>query len=103
MQNDVNEVMLMLMIPEPLKNDTVDCLMGLTFISGFSLLKAQGFSSEHSQFNIREQVEGYKDVFRFEVVHSQAQTQTLLDELSTIFTQKNIRYWLTPISASGML
>jgi len=103
MQNSKTELMLIAIIPKDLKDDAVDTLMSTAFITGFSLFPINGFSQEHSQFNIREQVEGYRAYFRFEVAHLSENTDALLATLGTVSTNGNIRYWITPIHQSGYL
>ncbi|HCF78590.1 MAG TPA: DUF3240 domain-containing protein, partial [Glaciecola sp.] len=51
MQTEQQGLILMAVVPELLKDDVVDVLMGLEMISGFSLFDIQGFSKEHSQYS----------------------------------------------------
>lgn len=103
MQNNKPTLMLIAVIPEELKDDAVDALMASSLISGFSLFSISGFSREHSQFSIKEQVEGYRAFHRFEVAHMPEQTEKVLATLSTISNNGNIRYWILPIQDSGYL
>ena len=57
------EQLLVLIAQNDIKDDIVDTLIELEFLSGFSLGNICGFSREHSHFNIKEQVEGYRDMF----------------------------------------
>ena len=102
MQTEQQGLILMAVVPELLKDDVVDVLMGLEMISGFSLFDIQGFSKEHSQYSIREQVEGYRGFYRFEIVHSESYTSVVLDELKRV-SQGQIRYWLVPIIQQGII
>jgi hypothetical protein len=85
------------MVPTEMKDNMVDVLMGESSISGFSLSKIQGFSSQNSHFNIKEQVEGYKDIYRFEVLHDSEQTESLLERVKERFIAGKVRYWVTPV------
>lgn len=102
-QTNNNQVLLIAMVPQSLKDDVVDSLIQLRFSSGFSLYKIQGFSREHSQFNLSEQVVGYQDLFRFEVAHDAEQSEALLSHLRTSCPHSAIRYWISPILQSGLL
>lgn len=98
-----NERLLIAIVPNMLKDDLVDSLMTHNDLSGFSLSKIQGFSRAHSHFNLQEQVEGYRDFYRFEVLHQAEDTEVLCDLLSSISAQQNIRYWILPLLDSGVL
>jgi len=98
-----NERVLIAIVPNALKDNLVDALMTHKDLSGFSLSKIQGFSRAHAHFNLQEQVEGYRDVYRFEVVHQADETKMLCDLLSSISPQQNTRYWILPLLGSGVL
>ncbi|MBB1440313.1 DUF3240 family protein, partial [Shewanella sp. SG41-4] len=72
------EQLLVLIAQNDVKDDIVDTLIELDFLSGFSLGDICGFSREHSHFNIKEQVEGYREFYKFEIMHPQAQQAALL-------------------------
>ncbi len=91
-----NQVILTLMVAEELKDKTVDFLIEQTQLSGFNVAKIQGFSRKNNQFNIKEQVEGYKDLFRFEIIHEACLIKSLLAAMESLFGKGNYRYWLTP-------
>lgn len=95
------QTLLVLMVPEQVKDNVVDSLMANGLLSGFSLLKIQGFSAQNSHFNLKEQVEGYKDLYRFEVLHDSEHTQALIDEIKIGVNEGNFRYWLTPVLQAG--
>ena len=98
-----NDLVLVAIVPEDLKDKVVDTLMGESFISGFSLSKIQGFSKEHSHYNIKEQVEGYRDFFRFEILHQAFTSDKLRQLLSKTNNNKRIRYWILPLIETGVL
>lgn len=96
-------VMLIAIVPHALKDDVVDTLITVPFTSGFSLSKIQGFSKEHSQYNISEQVAGYQDLYRFEVAHLPTDTEALLNHLKEVTQQPLIRFWVVPVIHTGVL
>lgn len=98
-----DSLMLIAIVPKNLKDDVVDTLLTAPCTSGFSLFKIQGFSKEHSQFNISEQVVGYQDFYRFEVAHLPANTQALLERLKAVTEQRVIRYWVIPAIQTGIV
>lgn len=96
-----NNLILTAIVPELLKDTIVDALMAKTFLSGFSLSKIQGFSQTHNHYSVSEQVEGYRDFYRFEIIHHESDSTLLKDLLSTSGASNNIRYWIMPLMESG--
>ncbi len=95
--------LLVLIVPEALKDDMVDTLMGLDDVSGFTLSTAAGYSREHSHFNLREQVEGYRSFFRFEVLHLPQVREHLCEVLAETCGDEPVRYWVAPVLVEGHL
>ncbi len=93
--------LLIVVVPVDIKDDVVDTLIGLEEISGFNLETIAGYSREHSQFNIREQVEGYRQLFRFEIMHRSDQQDRLIASLRPVCAGPNLRYWIIPIVEQG--
>lgn len=98
-----NEQLLVLIAQNDIKDDIVDTLIELDFLSGFSLGDICGFSKEHSHFNIKEQVEGYREFCKFEIMHPFEQQQALLSAISNVTEHTPCRYWITPILQTGTL
>ena len=94
---------LVAIIPENLRDDVVDALIQLAQISGFSMQAIEGYSREHSQYDLREQVAGHRRMYRLEVMHSPEQQGELLDALETHCTASPVRYWITPLLGWGHL
>lgn len=103
MQPSHNYQLLIAIVPQELKDNLVDAFIGLDAISGFSLNKIQGYSREHLQYDIREQVEGHKDFYRFELLHEQQHYQTLLTHIQQASANKSIRFWCLPVLDTGVL
>jgi hypothetical protein len=93
--------MLVVVVPTEIKDDLVDTLMSLDSVSGFNMGRIAGFSREHSQFNLRERVVGYRDLFRFEVVHAQPDQVRLLAALEPVCGRVRSRYWIVPLLEQG--
>ena len=93
--------MLVMMVPAGLGDDIVDTLIGIDGISGFNMTTIAGYSREHSQYDLREQVEGYRQFFKFEVMHRRDQRETLLGRLRPVCESANIRYWVLPVLEQG--
>lgn len=98
-----NELILIAIVPQALKDSVVDALMEQTSLSGFSLSKIQGFSQVHSHYNVAEQVSGYRDFYRFEITHESQQSSSLIELLALRSEAKSIRYWVLPIIESGVV
>ncbi len=93
--------LLVLIVPLEIKDEVVDRLMGLDFISGFSLNMIDGYSRIHSQYDIGEQVEGYRKLYRFEVLHKVEEEEKILNALKTSCSKAQVRYWIIPINSQG--
>jgi hypothetical protein len=87
--------------PTSLKDDIVDKLITFSNISGFNLKKINGYSKEHSQFDIAEQVEGYRVFYQFEVLIFFKDTAKLKAILNPICQPAKLKYWITPVLQSG--
>jgi hypothetical protein len=91
------------MVPVELRDDVVDCLMACEHVSGFNMTSMAGYSKEHSQYDLREQVEGYRQFFKFEVMHPAARQVALMDSLRPACAAAHIRYWVVPVREQGHL
>ncbi|MBC3766505.1 DUF3240 family protein [Neptunicella marina] len=99
MQTD--DQILNIMVPESIKDDVVDLLIALEVLSGFNLYRVDGFSREHSKYDLNEQVEGYRNLYRFEVIHNTQDFGQILDTLKPLSHATSLRYWITPILSGG--
>ena len=95
--------LLILMVPVELRDDVVDCLMACEQVSGFNMTSMAGYSKEHSQYDLREQVEGYREFFKFEVMHPAARQFALMESLRPVCAVAHIRYWIVPVREQGHL
>ena len=95
--------MLIAIVPEALKDKVVDTLMDSAFLSGFSLAEIQGFSKANSHYSVSEQVEGYRNFYRFEILHQAYDSVQLGELLSSTNKGKMIRYWILPLLETGVL
>lgn len=84
-------------IPKKHKDDVIDQLMQSDLASGFNIFPIMGYSQKHSAFSLEEQVRGYKDMLKFEVVIEQSKLEQLKAELRLRFTTIKIRYWTTTV------
>ena len=96
-----SEQLFILISPKELKDELVDLFMSMEQLSGFNLKKINGYSQEHSSFNITEQVEGYREFYQFEVLIKDNDKEGLFTQLAPICQAAKLRYWLLPISESG--
>ena len=101
---DVPSLMLLVLLaPADRRDDLVDALMGNDHISGFTLSPALGYSREHSDFSLGEQVAGYRDYSRFEVLFEAREQELLLETLSRASGNERLRYWIMPVPETGHL
>jgi hypothetical protein len=99
----MNEQLLVVVASEKIREDLVDALIGLEEISGFNLGTIGGYSREHSEYDLGEQVAGYRRLCRLEILHREDQQATLLAALEAACGASPLRYWITPLIASGHL
>tara|TARA_R110002073_G_scaffold83941_1_gene199900 strand:- start:19 stop:321 length:303 start_codon:yes stop_codon:yes gene_type:complete len=95
--------LLTIVVPIDLRDDVIDALSCFAGISGFNMSAIAGYSREHSQYDVREQVEGCRDLSRFEVMHEFRYQKELLACLRAALTSATARYWITPVSEHGHL
>jgi hypothetical protein len=95
--------LLVLLAPAERRDDLVDVLMELAVTSGFTLTPALGYSREHSHFSLREQVAGYRDIDRFEILTARADLPDVLTAVSAACGNERLRYWIADITRSGHL
>lgn len=100
-QNETKNQLLVLIVPVDIKDDLVDTLISLDYISGFSFTEIGGYSKTHSQYDISEQVQGYRKLQRFEVIHSANYEQFILDSLTKVCKKAHVRYWISPITLTS--
>lgn len=95
--------LLVVIVPEEIKDNLVDALIGTEVMTGFSLSKIQGYSRENHHYNIQEQVEGYRDFYRFELLHQQADYAELISHIKEVSPNGNLRYWCVPVFDAGSI
>ena len=100
---EMEQQLLSLVFDGASKDDLIDLLMGLEQVSGFTLSEVSGFSHEHAQYDIAEQVAGYRQLYRIDVLHNPEQLNVLLQALKGLGTANGIRYWVTPVLEAGKL
>ena len=103
MSEPSSALLLVVLAPADRRDDLVDALMGNDHISGFTLSPALGYSREHSHFSLGEQVAGYRDYSRFEVLLEASQQEQVLDTLRRASGNERLRYWIMPVPETGHL
>jgi hypothetical protein len=93
--------LLVLIVPLEIKDEVVDCLMALDFISGFNLNMINGYSRIHSQYDVSEQVEGHRRLYRFEVLHKGEEEEPILNAIKASCSKDQVRYWVMPVNSQG--
>lgn len=93
--------LLVLMVPAEIRDDMVDTLMGLQAVSGFNMTNIAGYSKEHSHYDLREQVQGYRQFFKFEVMHPRPQQAELLAAMRPVCASAKVRYWIVSLLGQG--
>ena len=93
--------LMVVLVPWRLHEDLVDALMGYQGVSGFSSMPTAGFSREHSQFDVAEQVDGARRFSRFEILHEPAQRAGILAAIEPLVGRESVRYWVVELVEAG--
>jgi hypothetical protein len=101
MTHATEELLFILISPKELKDKIVDLLMTMEQLSGFNLKVINGYSKEHSCFNITEQVAGYREFIQFEVLLEAKEKNALITHLMPVCQPAKLKYWFLPTIASG--
>jgi hypothetical protein len=99
----MKEQILTAIFSDEMRDDVIDALTAMERLSGFTMSRIDGFSREHSRYDVSEQVAGHRRMCRVEVLHSEALQQALLATLEAAGKASHLRYWITPLTASGTL
>jgi hypothetical protein len=99
----VNDQLLIVMVADAIREDLIDALIQCELIGGFSQYEINGYSREHSRYDLSEQVAGYRRLCRFEIQHASAQEAELLALVRSICSASQARYWVVPILSAGHL
>jgi len=97
----INQQMFTIILDEAVKDDAIDIAMSLDNITGFTLSEAHGFSHQHAQYDIKEQVEGYRDLFRLDIIHEPAKLPDLLTAFTQLASRFKLKFWVTPLIEYG--
>jgi hypothetical protein len=95
--------LLIVLVSATIRDDLIDALIIYEDISGFSMHEISGYSREHSQYSLSEQVSGYRKLYRFEILHAQEQEAELLRRVDETCSASHARYWVVPVSKTGVL
>ncbi len=95
--------LMVVLVPWRLHGDVVDALMGLDDISGFTSAETAGFSRDHSDFDVAEQVDGARRFSRFEILHERAQRAGILAAIEPLVGRERVRYWVVELVEAGRL
>ncbi|KAB2899478.1 MAG: DUF3240 domain-containing protein [Burkholderiaceae bacterium] len=96
-------VRLNLVFPPALEDAVTGTLMTDTTLPGFTLLHAEGHSSDFGRTSIREQVRGRIDRRVLWVVIERERVDGLLAALRQRIASNDVRWWMEPVMAMGRL
>ncbi|WP_296052936.1 DUF3240 family protein [uncultured Alteromonas sp.] len=84
-------------------DSVVDCLLCQSFVSGFSMHRIEGYSKEHANYTVGEQVAGHRSVCRLDIRLQCIELDNLTAALAGLSLQHRIRYWVTPVIDTGII
>ncbi|MCX7554196.1 DUF3240 family protein [Marinicella sp. S1101] len=90
-----------IIINKSIKDDAVDIVLNSNIITGFTMSQVFGYSRKHAKYDIREQVEGYKNFYRLDIIHKTHELDELLTAFKQLDSQFKLKYWVSPISDFG--
>jgi hypothetical protein len=96
-------VRLNLIFPPTLENAVTEALTADPTLPGFTLLRAEGHSSDFAHASIREKVRGRVDRRVLWVVIEHERLNSVLDALRTRIASSDVRWWAEPVIAGGRL
>jgi hypothetical protein len=95
--------LLSLFLDKKLCDDVVDVIIDCDLVSGFTFTHVNGYSREHASYDLREQVAGYRELLRLDILHQNTNLDDILRLLYAIKSNHPLRYWVTPITNSGVI
>ncbi|MDP5036058.1 MAG: DUF3240 family protein [Alishewanella sp.] len=99
--------MLYVFFPLEQRDAVVDSLLAIDDLSGFSIVTLDGHSRDNSQFDRLEQVVGYRQLCRVEVIVNKLLREQVIVQLRQCRSAKTgnsgFRYYVMPVLESGHL
>jgi len=83
------------------KEDVIDCLLPLTYISGFSISPCFGYSRDNAKLDLAEQVAGGRQLWKLDILHSDKDTDAIISALQNVNTHNPMRYVVSPVLSHG--
>ena len=96
-------VRLNLIFPPSLEDSVTEALVSEPAMPGFTLLQAEGHSSDFSTASAAEQVHGRVQRRVLWMLLPQAQVEAVFAALRTQVDAHEVRWWLEPVLAMGKL
>lgn len=97
-------VQLTLAAPLHLEDELVEQFLAHpNWAAGFTLFKAEGYSSHHEVLSPQELVRGRTERLEVQIVLEAENAQALLAYLKSRFPKRDVAYWLTPVIEFGRL
>jgi len=98
-----NLVQLSLYIENNQKDDVIDCLLPLEYISGFSLSACFGYSRNHATLDVAEQVAGGRALLQLDIIHDSDHTASIITALKAVNARHPIRFTVVPVMQQGFI
>lgn len=96
-----DNIIFTLNVPKELQDEIIDILMDFPSITGFNLNQINGYSKEHSCYDLAEQVEGFRLFSQFEILLPEQFLNDIKLVLNPICQPARLKYWITPVLESG--
>ena len=97
-------VLLTLSAPRALEDELLEQLLEHPeWVSGYTLIQAEGHSCCNQPLSVQEQVRGRAGRFVVQLVIEAEHAELLLEHLKQRFPKPDVAYWLTPVQGFGRL
>ncbi len=96
-------VRLNLVFPPELEDSVTEALIEAPGMPGFTLLRAEGHTSDFGRASVAEQVRGRVERRVLWIVIEQARLATVLDVLRARVASRAVRWWAEPVLDAGRL
>jgi hypothetical protein len=98
-----DDVRLTLVFPPSLEASVTEALSARANLSGFTLLRAEGHTSDFANASASERVRGRVQRRVLWMIIARDRVEGALDALRTDVASRDVRWWLEPVLASGRL
>lgn len=99
----MTQIRLTLIFPPALEDPVTEALSACAGLPGFTLLHAEGHTSDLARASAAEQVRGRVQRRVLWMLLDAAQLEAALDAVRAVTASRDVRWWTEPVLATGRL